>query len=54
MTNRQVWKKENLRFTYFPELGHALDRRDAHEDVVFRPIDAEARKKLVMELQEFF
>ena len=46
--------KENFRFTYFPELGHALDRRDNYEDVIYDTIDPDAKQTLANQLSEFF
>lgn len=51
---RHVWKKDNFRFTYFPGLGHALDRRDSYEDLTFDTIDAEAKQTLASQLRDFF
>ncbi len=51
---RHVWMKENFRFTYFPELGHALDRRDNYEDVIYDTIHPEAKETLADQLREFF
>jgi pimeloyl-ACP methyl ester carboxylesterase len=51
---RHVWKKENFRFTWFPELGHALDRRDSYEDITYDTIDDDAKQQLARQLQEFF
>ena len=54
LTNRHVWMKDTFRFTYFPELGHALDRRDRYEDIIFDTIDPDAKQTLADQLHEFF
>lgn len=54
LTARHVWKKDNFRFIWFPELGHALDRRDGYQDLTYDTIDAEAKQTLAEQLREFF
>ncbi|MDP7033485.1 MAG: hypothetical protein QF752_03225 [Planctomycetota bacterium] len=51
--NQAVWKKETLHFRIFPELGHILDRRDSYDDLLYRPIDAEALGELVRDLRRY-
>ena len=51
---KQVWRKSNFRFTYFPGLGHALDARDDYEDIKYDTIDPDAKATLVKELTNFF
>ena len=50
----QLGKTDNKRFHYFPELGHALDRREDYSDVTYNTIDAEALNTLSEELDAFF
>lgn len=54
LTNRHVWKKDNLHFTYFPQLGHALDRRDSYDDLIYDTIDADAKRTIAEQLQKLF
>lgn len=54
MMSRQLWKKSNFRFTYFPKLGHALDPRTSYDDLEFSPIAPEAKKALADQLGTFF
>jgi hypothetical protein len=55
---RHVWKdspaKASWRFHYFPGLGHALDRRDAPDDLLFRPMDSAALQTLSEEMERSF
>lgn len=51
---KTVWKKFSFRFHYFDELGHALDHRSGYNDLTYGVLDPEARKKLAVELAEFF
>ncbi|MEM9555294.1 MAG: hypothetical protein AAGC60_13645 [Acidobacteriota bacterium] len=51
---KQVWKKENFRFFYFPKLGHALDARASYDDLQYDTIAPEAKAKLAGELAKFF
>lgn len=48
------WKKDGFAFHYFPKLGHCLDPRDSYMDKAYRPIDAEALKKVVAEMDKSF
>jgi pimeloyl-ACP methyl ester carboxylesterase len=50
MLNKALWKKENLRFRFFPGLGHALDPRDGYYDLVYRPIDRKALEDMAQDL----
>lgn len=52
--NSISWKKDNLTFRYYDGLGHALDPRDAYDDLVFRPADAEALGDVVQTLDQRF
>jgi len=54
LINNVVWKNDNLKFYYFPNLGHSLDVRDSYEDVFFRPMDKNALKKLGEEMKKNF
>lgn len=47
-------KKGNFAFHYFPKLGHCLDPRDSYQDTAYRPIDPEALKKVVSEMDRSF
>jgi pimeloyl-ACP methyl ester carboxylesterase len=50
LMNNIKWQKPELKFHFFPGLGHALDRRSSNQDIVFRPIDREALNTLASEL----
>jgi hypothetical protein len=54
LTNRHVWKKDNIHFTYFPQLGHALDHRGSYDDLKFDTIDPEAKRTVAEQLQKLF
>ncbi len=54
LMNRMSWKKDNLRFWYFPQLGHALDLRDSYLDIVYSPIKPEALRTVAKELGKWF
>ena len=51
---KHLWQKDNFRFHLFPRLGHALDPRDAYDDVVYQRIDPAALKALGDELGAWF
>eukprot|EP00913_Durusdinium_trenchii_P008850 g8316.t1 len=51
---RNVTKKPNFRFHYFPGLGHALDKRDGYDDLKYNTIDDKAKQSLATELNAFF
>ena len=51
---KTVRKKPSFRFHYFDELGHALDHRSGYSDLTYGVLDPEARKKLAVEMAEFF
>lgn len=50
LANNFSWKKPNLRFKFFPGLGHALDKRTDYQDLVFKPADKQALSELAAEL----
>lgn len=50
LANTFSWKKPNLRFKFFPGLGHALDKRTDYQDLVFKPADKQALSELAAEL----
>jgi len=52
--NNVEWKKDNLKFNYFPKLGHSLDARESYEDIFFNKIDKDALKKLGDEMENNF
>lgn len=54
LVNKAVWKKPNLTFQYFENLGHALDPRDRYDDIEFRPMDPKARAQLADRLDRLF
>jgi pimeloyl-ACP methyl ester carboxylesterase len=54
IVNTNVWKKENLRFVYFPSAGHALDPKEEYGDLLFRKIPSATLKRIANELDEFF
>ena len=41
-------------FTYFPGLGHALDRRSSYDDLLYDTMSPDAKKTLVRQLRELF
>jgi pimeloyl-ACP methyl ester carboxylesterase len=47
---RIVWQKNNFRFHFFPELGHALDARDRYDDLQYSTIDPDALATIVREI----
>jgi len=49
-----VWKKDNFRFTYFPNLGHVLDARSSYDQLEFDTMDPGAKETLSEELKQFF
>ncbi|MCA9522101.1 MAG: hypothetical protein KC609_14065 [Myxococcales bacterium] len=51
---KNVWKKGNLRFHFFPKLGHLLDPRDRYDSVEYRPMDRAAQTKLLDEINRTF
>ncbi len=51
---KNVWRKDNFSFMYFPELGHALDARSSYNDLQFNTIDAEANKQMATHLAAWF
>ena len=51
---KTVWKKDNLKFWFFPKLGHVLDPRDSYNDLFYRNADPEALKKVSQELDKLF
>jgi len=51
--NRLGWKKDNLHFSYFKDLGHALDRRSDYNDLVFKPADAEALAEVAASMSRY-
>lgn len=48
-----VWKKESIRFFFFPKLGHILDKRERYDDVVYRRMDQGALSKVSQEMALF-
>lgn len=50
LINRSVWKKENLKFIYFPRAGHALDPRDNLSDLTYSLTPKENIEILAKEL----
>jgi pimeloyl-ACP methyl ester carboxylesterase len=48
------WKKDNLTFRYYDGLGHALDPRDAYDDLVFRPAAAGTLTDVAATLDQAF
>jgi len=48
---RTSWKRENLKFWYFPKLGHCLDPRDSYYDVIYSPVDPGALAKMAEEME---
>lgn len=54
ISNRALWKKENLKFVYFPGKGHALDQRTSMADTAFRKVESAVLKKVSSEMDEFF
>lgn len=53
LVNRVAWKKQNLKFVFFPKAGHALDPRDSFEDINYRLVPAETLHKIAKEIFEF-
>lgn len=53
LVNNEVWKKKNIKFLYFSKTGHALDKRDSYEDVMYKVPDAENLSKMVEESSIF-
>ena len=51
---KRVWKKKNFRFTYFPNLGHALDKRSGYDDLRYDTISPEAKQTVAKQLKAFF
>ena len=49
-----LWLKKNMRFFFFPKLGHILDKRDRYDDVYFSPIDKKALSKMMNQMNLFF
>jgi pimeloyl-ACP methyl ester carboxylesterase len=54
LVNRNIWKKDHFSFTYFPNLGHALDARTSYGDLTFDTIDPAALEALVTKLAQVF
>ena len=54
IANQMRWKKENLIFHVFPELGHALDHRDSYSDIQYDTVDPEALRVMSETLAERF
>jgi pimeloyl-ACP methyl ester carboxylesterase len=54
LLNRNVWKKDNLHFHYFPGLGHALDKRSSYYDLEFDTIAPDALETLTREMDRTF
>ncbi len=52
-SNRLKWKKENLKFRYFPKKGHILDPRKSYFDLHYSPIDPEALKTVVSDMDQW-
>lgn len=52
--NEIDWHKDNLTFRYYDGLGHALDPRTAYDDLMFRPMDAEALVDVMLTLDQAF
>lgn len=50
LANAMSWKKNNLHFSFFEGLGHALDKRTGYLDMVFKPADKQALQKLASDL----
>lgn len=53
MVTENVWRKTNFRFVYFPELGHALDRRERYDSLEYDVMTDEAKAALGREAREF-
>lgn len=51
---RHVWGKQNFRFFYFPDLGHALDARTGYGDLQFSTIHQKAKASVARELAAIF
>ena len=51
-----VWKvgPDRMRFRFYPQLGHVLDRRDSIHDLAFRRVDAAAGKDMARRMADFF
>lgn len=54
MLLKQTGKIQNKRFHYFPDLGHALDKRKNYYDLTYDTIASSAKVKLVEVLDSFF
>jgi pimeloyl-ACP methyl ester carboxylesterase len=54
IAERQVWKKGNRAFHYFPRAGHALDERESYEDIVYTVTPQQTIETVVRTLDEFF
>ena len=49
-----MWQRGDFKFVYFPELGHVLDAREDLQDMVYRPMHADAKTRVVAELKALF
>ncbi|HEY9843539.1 MAG: alpha/beta fold hydrolase [Candidatus Sericytochromatia bacterium] len=52
MANKAVWKKNNLFFTYFPGLGHGLDKRSRYEDLIFQLPEPTALETVAVRMRQ--
>lgn len=54
LVNKTVWKKDNLKFVYFPRAGHALDERSNSEELTYHVPSPEIFGRISSEIFEFF
>lgn len=52
LVHRVAWQDRWMRFEFFPGLGHALDRRDRYDDLVFRRAEPVALQRTAAVLAE--
>lgn len=52
--NNVAWKKNNLKFKYYPEVGHALDKRDNYHDIVYRVPTPQILDDIANQIDSFF
>jgi hypothetical protein len=48
-----VWKKKNIKFTYFEKSGHALDPRESVNDLSYRVLPTETLNRIGKEVLSF-
>jgi pimeloyl-ACP methyl ester carboxylesterase len=54
LINNVQWKKDGLRFRFFPKAGHALDLRPDPQDLSYRKLTEETLNAVATELSGFF